>query len=564
MGIGGVIGGGIARACFIEPVKSLVGEQPCGNAVYKLGAGTHIPPGLVSCVGDGIKEFEADPAFGMVSSVLKPNTPKAKTGFVEEKPTPAFQGQGKKYSFLWQVAGSWFFSAVLLLLLCWPAKAQGVWDLLPYRVELWVAVPSGEPWAQPVLNECLQHLQEDVDRWIGPVWNYELRLVEPKIAARLVRGEPWSREVWPEHWTQVEHPDKAIVVTLTRDDLGFFHLSAQELDLRSQSWGPKIVRQIGGSHLLAEGLFEAVCEAFCPIARLVSLDLEAKTAQLRVRGGGLELPTASLRLNFPGQVYRIFVRYNDRLGRATRIQDIPFSYLLAEKTEGAVISAKLISAFRSPLSARRRGRVEQLLVATRAYLPATRLVCRDRAEPDRPLRAYWVYRQSVEGKETTLVGTTDDNGSILVPNTGEGLIVLWVKNGQVPLARLPVVPGAEEEVVAHLPRDDERLEAEAFVLGLQEELLDLVTRRQILLTRAEWYLRAGQRDRARQMLEELRSLQTLDDFRRYLLLNRKRLIASDPLAQKRIDQMFSKTEELLRAYLDPQPIETLAAKLRGP
>lgn len=555
---------GIAGDGFTEAGKPLFGEQPCGNAVYKLGAGTHTPPALACSLEDGIREFEADPAFGMVSSVLKANTPKAKTCFAGEKPSPVSRGQGKKYPFLWQLPGSWHLSAFSVLLLCWPAKAQGVWDLLPYRVELWVAVPSNEPWVQPVLNECLRHLQEDVDRWIGPVWNYELRLVEPKIARQLLRGKSWNRELWPEHWTQVEHPDKAIVLTLTRDDLGFFHLAAQELDLRSQSWGPKIVRQIGGAHLLTQGLFEAVCEAFCPTARLVSLDLEAKTAQLRVRGGGLELPGGSLRLNFPGQVYRIFVRYNDRLGRAIRIQDIPFSYLLAEKTEGAVISAKLISAFRSPLSARRRGRVEQLFVATRAHLPATRLVCQDRAEPDRPLRAYWVYRQSVEGKETTLVGTTDDSGSILVPNTGEGLIVLWIKNGQVPLARLPLVPGAEEEVVAHLPRDEERLEAEAFVLGLQEELLDLVTRRQILLTRAEWYLRAGERDRARQMLEELRSLQKVDDFRRYLLLNRKRLIASDPLAQKRIDQMFAKTEELLRAYLDPQPIETLAAKLRGP
>jgi len=477
---------------------------------------------------------------------------------------PVFRGQGNVDHSPRRVVAFACLASFVTLFLFGPAKGEVVWDLLPYRVELWLAVSSQEPWAQTVLGECLRHLQEDVSRWIGPVWNCELRVVDSKLASRLVRGESWDREFWPQHWTEVEHPDKAIVLTIRREASGFFRLSAQELDLRSQSWGPKVVRQIGASCLLAEGIFEAVWEAFCPTARLVSLDLETKVAQLRVRGGALELPGASLRLNFPGQVYRLFVRYNDRLGRATRIQDIPFSYLLAEQTEGAVVSARLISAFRTPLSARRRGRVEQLFVSTRAFLPATRLICEDRAEPGRPLRAYWVYQQSVDSKETALVGTTDDSGSILVPYTGQGLVVLWIKNGQVPLARLPLVPGSAEEVIAQLPRDDERLEAEAFVLGLQQELLDVVTRRQILLARAERYVKAGERDRARQMLEELRALQTLDDFRRHLLLNRKRLIAADPLAQKRIDQMFAKTEELLRAYLDPQPIEALAARLRGP
>ena len=58
--------------------------------------------------------------------------------------------------------------------------------------------------------------------------------------------------------------------------------------------------------------------------------------------------------------------------------------------------------------------------------------------------------------------------------------VLLIKDGSALLGKLPVVPGLERQLLAPVPNDDQRLAAEGFINGLQEELLDLVAHEKIL------------------------------------------------------------------------------------
>jgi hypothetical protein len=444
-----------------------------------------------------------------------------------------------------------------------PARAETPWDLLPYQVELWIGAVDDPAAARALSAQWIQELAKDLDHRIAPLWKYSIQLLPTKEGIQFLRDGVLPERSWPETWRQVEHPDKAIVVTIGRDSSGRFLLSSREFDVRSRSWGPRVVRRAPIATLVSQALFEVVWEAFCPNARLVTLDLETKRAELQVRGVALKARDPALQVVSEGQVFRPWIRYNDRLGRPVRINDIPFTFLRVEAVNQPLVSARLHTAFRSPLSARRRGRVEQLLVATRPYLESTRLLLRDRTQPQQPLRGYQLYQQSPGIEKTRFLGVSNDVGAVLVPASSDTLQILWIKNGQLPLARLPLVPGSVDEIAAELPNDDERLEAEAYVLGLQEELLELVTRRQILMARINRLLAEGQRDRARQLLEQLRALPTVDQFRRHLLLNRRRLISPDPLTQKRIDQMFAKTEELIKSYLDPEPIEALAARVAG-
>ncbi len=442
------------------------------------------------------------------------------------------------------------------------AWSQSVWELLPYQVEVCIGVRDSGGMAETLASRLANSLGEHLARTVGAIWQWQFRTIDQRVAARLLAGELWPRELWPAEWTAIEHPDKAILLIIDAANRPWIRLAAQEIDLRSQSWGPRILREVAGWHLVSNAALEAVWEAFCPLARLHLLDTENHQVQLRGRASALAPQDQSLQLFRPGQAFRIVIRYNDRTGRATRIVEAPFSYVeLADIQEGILVG-RLVTGLRSPLSARRRGRTEQLFVATKAYLPETQVVLRDRQQPGRPLAAYSVFTQSSGGGELRFLGRTDAFGILPVSCQSGGLQILWVKNGQVPLARLPLLPGSVPQVVAELPSDDERMEAEGILLGIQEELLEIVVRRHILMARIHRLVKLGQKQQAQQLLEELRSLRSRDDLRRYLLLQRKRLVAKDPVAQKRIDLMFAKTEELLSVYLDPTPIDELVSKFR--
>jgi len=231
-------------------------------------------------------------------------------------------------------------------------------------------------------------------------------------------------------------------------------------------------------------------------------------------------------------------------------------------TTGAV-RCKLHTGLRSPLSGRRRGAVEQLALGVRTTSRPTRLVLCDQQDPQRPLVGYHVYSHPPGSKATELIGMTDENGAVIVPPAAEPVRILLVKHGTRFLARLPMVPGAEPECRVPLANDDQRLAAESFVVKLQDELVDLVTRREILIARIRHRLQQQQTEKAAELLETLRRLPDRTDFRRSLLLSKKRLVSPDPAVQARIDQMFAKTEQLVNYYLDPASVQQLVEQVRN-
>ena len=110
--------------------------------------------------------------------------------------------------------------------------------------------------------------------------------------------------------------------------------------------------------------------------------------------------------------------------------------------------------------------------------------------------------------------------------------------------------------------DDQRLAAEGFVTGLQEELIDLVTRREVLMIRAQGRMADKKFQEAEKLIEELRSLEGREDFSLYIAEQQKKVFSSDKLIQARIDALFNKTQMLVNQYLDPAPINHLATQLQ--
>ena len=139
--------------------------------------------------------------------------------------------------------------------------------------------------------------------------------------------------------------------------------------------------------------------------------------------------------------------------------------------------------------------------------------------------------------------------------------MLFVRNGQQLLGKLPVVPGDQTLWVAPLRNDDLRLEAEGFLLGVQDSLVDLVARREVLAVRIRRAIADGELDKADELLRELRRLDTQDDFARRVQQRKQTLSSADAQVQQKIDELFAQTRTLMGKYLNQEQVDELSRAL---
>jgi predicted transcriptional regulator len=130
------------------------------------------------------------------------------------------------------------------------------------------------------------------------------------------------------------------------------------------------------------------------------------------------------------------------------------------------------------------------------------------------------------------------------------------------LAKLPLLSGLEKNEVAELPDDRRRLEAEAFVKGIQGEVLDLVARRQILAARIKSRIESKNKTEADELLNDLRKEKSYDKMQEELDALQRRILSSDrgpitPGTQLRIDKMFDTTRQMLQKYLQDKLLRDL-------
>jgi len=438
------------------------------------------------------------------------------------------------------------------------AAAGSVWELTPYRVQLIVALPRTAELGPRVEADLKNDLVGRVDAVVGAAWDVTPAEADPRLRHRLSAAiETITIGLLPEESTK---SDKVILLGVDGGPAGS-QVVAREFDVRTQIFGTTVRLPLWQPAKLRDTAFEAVREAFAPLAQVVRTP--EKEVRLRLRAAGLPPRDPDLVLAGTGDVFQPLIRYNDRQGKLRRVAVIPWTYLTIEGETAAGFECRVHSGLRSPLSERRRGRIEQLALAVNPPERPTRLSLQSRTEPEgAPLAGYTVHAKPPDSKTTVLLGYTDSRGSIEVPPADHPLRILLVKNGGQLLARLPIVPGLMPEVTASITNDDQRLEFEGFVIGLQERLIDLVTRREVLLTWGRARLKAKKLSEADELINQLQDLQSRAEFGRILATQRKRVLAADPLVQRKIDALFDDTQELLDKYLDQKPIDELARRLR--
>jgi hypothetical protein len=441
------------------------------------------------------------------------------------------------------------------------AADEAFWSTRAYQVHAVLALdlPGGD--SHELVTTLPTFLEKRALGVMGPAWDLKVDVaggVLEQQVVELLTTQPADPP--PDDFPS--HGDKLILLWVRASADGY-ELAGREFDRFVQRWGMTIRRHCRQHQALSNQLFELVWTIAAPVAQFELDPDDPKLVTLQLRAGSYSLGGEAAWAR-PGDVFLPVLRRTTRSGKllADGIQPVPWTYIEVLKVDGGKIAGRVQSGSARPFGMRRRGRVEQVAVAVRADPAATVLQFHSRTTADKPLLGYEVHARNLDEEATRPIGSSDRQGRISVPPGRTRLQLLFVKNGSELLARLPIVPGVEREIVVPLPDDDARLQAEARLSAMREELVDLVVRRNILMARATQKIEAKEWDEAQQLLRTLDQLPGRPQFD-LALSNEKRLLQSDdPQVQRRIDRLIEATQTVLAQYLDSGPISQLHDRLR--
>ena len=436
----------------------------------------------------------------------------------------------------------------LLIAVALPAAARGqaAWEYSPYQVRVWIALdqtPQLPAELLPPIAEFLTRRSESVQ---GAIWQVEAQAAPAAIRSELLHNlDSLTADRLAAADKNVLNGDKVYAVAIRVAPHGL-DVALREVDSRSRQLGPVARASAASAEWLPTVLWDLIAAEFTPLARIERVTDDQVTA--RLRAGGLVVDPASAALVEPGMVLRPIIRRNDRSGQPAKvggINAVPWTLMRVEQRADSLLECKVFSGYRGAIPSRGGARTDRLALLVRPRYERTSLILESRSASKKRLAGYEVATKLPEETDPVPLGATDSFGALDLPRTDGGLQMLYVKNGRQLLARLPIVPGQAEELIASLADDEGRLQAEGFVMALQSRAIDLVARRQIIAARFRARLKEGKVEEAQLLLEDFRKLETRIDLSRALDEARQGLVAGDRLTQSRIDKLFADAGKLL-------------------
>ena len=470
-----------------------------------------------------------------------------------------------------------YIAAVLLAAGAGRASAQSVWELTPYRIRVLVDVEPRPELTPRLVAQMYAWANERADTVIGAAWNLRISPAPPELLRSLRGGlAHLALDDLPQGLLDdAEEVDQLLLVSV-RSVPGGYALEARDYDLRSRLAGSPVTLLAPQREQLPNQFFQALYAAFAPLAQIESVDENKETKEtkvvLRLRAASLPPIDPTVAWARAGDVFRPVIRFNERDGTLKRVNTLEWTFLGVDQVNAAELACTLHSGLRSPLTGRRRGRVESLALLVRPTGEPTRLALRSRmlgGDPatSRPMSGYAIYSHPAGSPRTVLIGRTDGDGHLTIPPDETPLRILMVKHGADTLARLPMMPGLEPELRAEIPDDDQRLVAEGVIIGIQEKFVDTIARRAQLVKQVRAGLEQGNLEAAQKKMDELRKLPRQDDFLNEIRNEKQRAASSDPRIQKKINKLFDDTREIVIRFLNPADVDTLesdlGAALRG-
>lgn len=469
------------------------------------------------------------------------------------------------------------------------AAEQDFWALSPYRMKVQLAVDTFSLPSHEVAQSVSDHIQQRVDATIGANWNLEVEILPPQQKFGALQRQPaeWltshedSSQALQQPAEQIEKadaqiagneqaarkPDKRVLLVVRETALGVVIAGAEQ---------DTLLERVGRSQQLPpceysaapEAAFTLLTQLFSPVATFSVVGDKKDDVELVFRGSALPQKSAAEPPVTEGSILLPILRRTDRDGTVAEqgIQEVPWTYLLVSgkaKSDGiaSAYRAKIYSHTRRPFGARRRGRVAQYAVLLPPGEGSTEVYLHARDRPDVPLSGYQGFLQDGENAARVPIGSSDIDGMLRIKPGKSSIQVLYVKSGSKVVAKAPIAVGAVERVTIPLLDERKRLEAEAKLSILREELIDLVARRSILAGRIRTKIGQGELPEARKLLVELNDMPGRAQFSQRLTRTRQQAKSSDPRVQKRIEELFAETESVLGAFLSTRELRAVTEEL---
>jgi len=463
--------------------------------------------------------------------------------------------------------------AIALLVLCAvPLRGQETgsevipWEYRPYRVRLFVAFDDSPWYSASRRSRLLRSFEQRSYREGGSAWEV---LAEPVPAAwdgylRSGVERLTLEQIMADNPALVDEFDKLIFLRLSEAGAEFF-AEARELDCRTRFWGPVRRRTAVQPELIGAQAYDAVLNCFAPLVR-VGRKLEDGTVDCALRAGSLIVESSSPAELRERDILLPITRHNGRDGqpRPNGIVPSPWTFLSVNGADGAKLNCDIHSGVRNSIGARSSRRKERLALSIDLEPEPTKLVLQTREDEPKPLVGYEVHSKNpFADSGFEFLGRTNWDGELEIPPGPEPLRVLYVKNGDRVLNRLPMVPGLDAQIVAELSDDSRRLEAEGVVSGVEAKVMDLVAMRAILTARIKQALEAGDTAEAEEAHGEFRGLPKQSQLLLELEQQQRKIIAStpDPRLRGRIDAVFENAKSLVISLIEQGQEARLAAEI---
>ncbi len=335
-------------------------------------------------------------------------------------------------------------------------------------------------------------------------------------------------------------------------------VSAVEFDTLMRYFGTPATVSFLRRDDLPVAIGECLTEAFAPVVRLD--EAGTKTTSGLVRGGGLIVDEDSPARIRVGDVLRPMIRKNDRNGRPIQIGPVDWATLLVQQADARKVKAEIHAGKRGGLKVRMNNRTFRTALKIRRPHEATLLRLHAKGDEDQPLVGYEIHERQLDSKHMDFVGRTDWNGRLTIEKNDQPMRLFYVQNGGAVLAKLPMVPGGSRSESAGLIGDDLRLQAEAYVRGVQNAIVDLVAIRELFAARIRLRLKQGEVDKARDLLQQLQKQptnQTIADA----LSNKQdefvKAIGRNANQRRKVDELFATTRETLVKFINGRMISEL-------
>jgi hypothetical protein len=438
---------------------------------------------------------------------------------------------------------------------------DGGWDLEAYQVQIQIAIDAPGGIAEELSAALPQYLERRINSCLTPSWSSTVQLATGVDRATtfttIAAADPPPPPLPPEK-------EKLLLVTI-RWTPESIDLAAREFDRYVQRWSSTIHRQSRQQAALPEQVFVLLREAFSPLAHFERDPKDAQRVTLKPRGASLPLTPGATRWIKPGDIFIPIRRSTTRGGQLEKkggIQVVPWTFIDIDESKDGQVAGRIQSASRAPFPPRRQGRVEQVAIALRADPAPSTLRLRSRTARDKRLVGYEIYLGKPGDTAPPRFGTTDAAGQIVIPVDKSRIQFVLVKHGGALFARVPIVAGAHERVDVPLPDDDARLAAEARLSAVREDLVDIVARRNILISRVQQKIDKKDFAAAEELIRALDELPGRPQFDLTLRTAEQTLRSDDPQMQRRIKQLFDATRTLVTQFLDLKPVNQIRDDLR--